>query len=277
MICLNYKAQAKNNSSLSRHIPTQLLSAPMKSLVLADIHANLTALETILDCEERWDEILFLGDAVVGGPQPDEVLSLLSRLDGIFLMGNHDREILEIDLFTEAEGAHGRWKQWTRRQISPANLRFLASFEDSCRIERLGQPLRLVHGELPSAWSQRLWPDSPEEIFTGLEALYPESWIFIGHSHVQFRRLHAGRAIVNPGSVGQQRLGQNLACYAVLEDGSLELKGVSYDVTATCAAMDRLPLDWAYVEAWKKGYQQGSLPAHRQLRDFSALQELGFR
>ncbi|MBT4499637.1 MAG: metallophosphoesterase family protein [Gemmatimonadetes bacterium] len=249
----------------------------MKSLILADIHANLAALEAVLSCEGNWDEILFLGDAVVGGPQPDEVLDLLSTLDGVFLMGNHDREILGIDLSTEAAKIHERWKQWTRRQISSANLLFMAGFEDSRRLERSGRPLRLMHGELSPAWGQRLWPDSSREVFAQLTASFPEPWVLIGHSHVQFRRFHAGRTIVNPGSIGQQRLGGNLACYAVLNDGLLELKAIPYDVTMTCDAMDRLPFDRTWVEAWKEGYQRGCLPIHRRLRDFAPLQEQGFR
>jgi predicted phosphodiesterase len=248
----------------------------MKSLILADIHANLAALEAVLDHEETWDEVLFLGDAVVGGPQPDEVLSLLSELDGIFLMGNHDREILGIDPSTAAEHPHRRWKQWTREQISPANLLFLSSLESSRPVRRRGRRLRLMHGQLPLEWGERLWPDSPVAAFAGLAARYSEPWILIAHSHVQFRRFHAGRAIINPGSVGQHRLGKTLACYAVLENGTLDLRAVPYDVATTCAAMDRLPLERNYIEDWKQGYEDGNLPTHRQLRDFAPLQERGY-
>ena len=249
----------------------------MKSLIIADIHANLASLEAVLHAEGSWDEVLFLGDAVVGGPHPNEVLSRLSRLEGIFLMGNHDREVLEMDLGRKATDATGRWKQWTREQLSPANLDFLASFTDTCRLDREGQSVRLLHGELPPEWGERLWPDSPEGVFAGLAAQFPERWIFVGHSHIQFRRFKNGKTIVNPGSVGQPRLGQSLACYAVLEDGVLRMKAVPFDIEAICDAMDQLPLDGRFVEAWKEGYQKGGLPVHRQLRDFTALQEKGFR
>ena len=67
----------------------------MKYLILADVHANLPALEAVLDHETDWDEVLFLGDAVGYGPHPDEVLDLHSALPGTFVMGNHDRAILD--------------------------------------------------------------------------------------------------------------------------------------------------------------------------------------
>ena len=151
-----------------------------------------------------------LGDAVVGGPQPNEVLSVLADLKGIFLMGNHDREILHIDLASEALDTHLRWKQWTRQQLSPANVGFLSGFVDSHRLRRQGHDLRLIHGELPSKWGGRLWPDSPEAVFTELGGQYPEPWILLGHSHIQFRQIRAGKTIINPGSVGQSRLGHGL-------------------------------------------------------------------
>ena len=34
----------------------------MKSLLLADIHGNLAALEAVLEQEEHWDEVISLGD-----------------------------------------------------------------------------------------------------------------------------------------------------------------------------------------------------------------------
>jgi predicted phosphodiesterase len=249
----------------------------MKSLILADVHANLAALEAVLEHETIWDEVLFLGDAVVGGPQPSEVLSVLADLKGIFLMGNHDQEILDVDLTTEAADPHQRWKQWTRRQLSPANLHFLSGFSGSRRLERQGHDLRLIHGVLPSEWGSRLWPDSPESAFTGLSDQYPEPWILLGHSHIQFRQAKGNKTIINPGSVGQSRLGHQLACYAVLQEGVLRLEAVPYDTALTCAALDQLPIERTYLDAWKKGYQLGVLPPHRVLRDFSSLREGGFR
>jgi len=59
-------------------------------LIVSDVHANLAALEAVLDAERTWDRFVFLGDAVLAGPQPDEVLSLLRKEADFCLMGNHD-------------------------------------------------------------------------------------------------------------------------------------------------------------------------------------------
>jgi len=44
----------------------------MKVLIVSDIHANWTALRTVLAVEQDYDNILCLGDLVDYGPQPFE-------------------------------------------------------------------------------------------------------------------------------------------------------------------------------------------------------------
>lgn len=250
----------------------------MKTLIVADVHANLAALEAILEAEGDADEMLFVGDAVVAGPQPDETLTLLSGLRGRFLMGNHDREALDVDCSFREDDPHRRWTQWTHRQISPRNLRFLAGFEGPFAVERQGMVVRFVHGDRPRPGSRYVWPDSDPETFRALAGSFPEVCIAFGHTHIQFQRVQDGVTFINPGGAGQQRLGQPLACYAVWEGGCIRPEAVAYDVEATCRAMDRVPLDdEAFVEAWKACYREGVLPGRYGMRDFAALREMGYR
>lgn len=251
----------------------------MKSLVIADIHAKPAALEAILDAEKTWDEILFLGDAVGVGPEPDETLSMLAGLKGVFLMGNHDRYMLSPSVEGNPDDLFVAWLNWTRAQISERNLRFLASFEASRAMERDGVRLRLLHGEVPRALGGRIWPDSPRQVWTTLATRYPEPVFLFGHSHVQFQVRRGGRRFVNPGSAGEPRLGKPGACYAILQGGRLSLKAVPYDVEQTCRAMDRLPLPKAYIEAWKRAFRAAVLPEPHfsQIRDFAALMGKGWR
>ncbi|GAF99289.1 unnamed protein product, partial [marine sediment metagenome] len=250
----------------------------VKSLILADVHANLSALEAVLDRESTWDEVIFLGDVVVAGPQPDEVLSLLASLDGIFLMGNHDREVLEVDPDAQETDADRLWVQWTRRQISERNLRFLHSFSDTCVLQRDGLAMRLLHGVLPQEWGYRLWPDTAPQFFASLADRYSEPVILSGHSHVQFQKVQGGITFINPGSVGQPRLEQPLACYAVLRDGQINLEAVPYDVERTCRAMDRVSLnDEEFLNTWKESYRRAVTPARYGVRDLSHLRGKGYR
>jgi predicted phosphodiesterase len=165
-----------------------------------------------------------------------------------------------------------------REQLSDEHLQLLASFSDSCATERGGTVIRLHHGDLPCELGRRIWPDSPGEAFDALSGRYPETVFLHGHTHIQFKVERRGRLFVNPGGVGQQRLGQPLACYAVLQDGELDLRAVPYDIEKTCRGMDCVPLeDKDFVESWKTCYRTGVLPSRYGIRSFTLLARMGYR
>ena len=68
----------------------------MRIALIADIHANLPALEAVLSdiAAHQPDMILSLGDQVNLGPCPRETLSLLRQAGAKCLSGNHERYIL---------------------------------------------------------------------------------------------------------------------------------------------------------------------------------------
>lgn len=53
----------------------------MRFLILSDIHANLTALETSLEeSRGKWEKAVCLGDVVGYGPDPNEVIDRIRGL-----------------------------------------------------------------------------------------------------------------------------------------------------------------------------------------------------
>ena len=252
----------------------------MKMLIVADIHANRTALEAVLDKEQAWDEFVFLGDAVLAGPEPDEVLSLLRELDGTCIMGNHDREVLELDPGEHTTDPGRRWAQWHRRSISDRNLEFLAGFVDNCVLETQGFVLKAIHGVMPPEFGRRLWPDSPPEAFCYLDNKYAEPCVLLGHSHVQFDCTYGNMRCINPGSVGAPYLGQPVACYAIIQNGQIKLRATPYDIEKTCRSMEeraRGVVDHAFIADWTEGWRAGTLPKRYFIRDYSVLREQGYR
>lgn len=253
----------------------------MVYLVLADVHANLPALEAVLDAPGDWDELLFLGDAVDAGPHPDETLSLLADQPGHFVMGNHDRAVLEASPDEPAATPDQRWCQWTREQLSTENLRFLSTFSDSTRLETRESAVRLHHGDFPPEWGVdwdgRLWPDSAPSLVAEVADRFAEPHVLFAHSHVQFRRRHGERTLANPGSVGQHRLGETRACYALLEDGELSFESTAYDPEGVLRAMEEFPLPEEFIEDRKTVYTEGRLPDRYDLRDFTPLRRAGYR
>ena len=221
----------------------------MKALILSDIHSNLEALESIIDDangEGGFDELWALGDLVGYGPDPAACIDLLRQHDARCVAGNHDLAVsgrLGLEMFNEYAAAAARW---TVGQLGKTDVEYLQ-----------GLPLRLeMHGFTAVHGSPRdpVW----EYVVNSVAALAAFEDIgtpscLVGHSHVPFIcrleggapafrlattgpvQLGDGRAIINPGSVGQPRDGDPRASYAVYDSdaGTITHYRVEYDIVAT--------------------------------------------
>jgi diadenosine tetraphosphatase ApaH/serine/threonine PP2A family protein phosphatase len=226
--------------------------------VITDIHANLPALEAVLDDIERHsvDEIWCLGDVVGYGADPDACADLVRERCAICLVGNHDLAVLgalDVSAFSEAAAEA---VAWTREKIDARSLEFLRELEPSG--ERLG--IGLFHASpRDPVWEYVL---SAEQAFDCLEA-QPEEVALIGHSHValffalprggalgdtvgsqagdgsQLELNGGGRWLVNPGSVGQPRDGDPRAAWLELDPdpGTAKFHRLEYDIDKAAAAI----------------------------------------
>ena len=115
---------------------------------MADIHANLAALEAVLS---RWDpsitpEIWCLGDVVGYGPEPNACIQRLRELPVKVIAGNHDwAAIGRMD--TSQFNTHAREAAlWTARQLAQENAEYLAELpttlsEEGATLVRVGTAL----------------------------------------------------------------------------------------------------------------------------------------
>ena len=62
----------------------------MRLGLLADVHANLPALDAALGALADADALICAGDLVGYGPQPNEVVARLAELGVTCVAGNHD-------------------------------------------------------------------------------------------------------------------------------------------------------------------------------------------
>src|SRR3990170_7991230 len=91
----------------------------MRFAVVSDIHANLPALEAVVDAAGPVDGIWQLGDVVGHGPEPDAVVQRLRDLGVVGVQGNHDAAAAggpEIQWFNPDAR---RAMEWTRATITP--------------------------------------------------------------------------------------------------------------------------------------------------------------
>ena len=236
--------------------------------VLSDVHSNLEALETVLkDIGRRGiREILFLGDAVGYGPDPDACVSLLQRECGVLLAGNHDWGVCGLtDINNFNENARAA-VLWTRRVMKGEHLATLGSLP--VREELGGKDITLVHSTPweTAKWHYLLYLGDAELNFQHFDT----GVCFIGHSHspviieqnasgrITSKReevfmISGSRFIINAGSVGQPRDGDPRACYALVDDGSVEFVRVPYRVEITQEKMARAGLPSFLIERLAMG------------------------
>lgn len=212
----------------------------VRRALISDIHANLEALEVVLDDikAQGITEIFCLGDIIGYGPNPRECIDRVMETCKVTLLGNHDQGALfDPDGFNI--GAE-RAIFWTREQLENPNDRnnekrwdFLSILP---RLHRHNSFL-FVHGSPRNPLSEYIFP---EDIYNHrkMERLFQlvEKYCFQGHTHVpgvftegyQFfapeeidnqYTLGEGKVMVNVGSVGQPRDGDPRACYVILDDG----------------------------------------------------------
>jgi len=229
----------------------------LRAAILSDVHANLPALETVLESIEAAgvEEIWCLGDVVGYGAQPDACARLIEERCATCLVGNHDLAVLgslDISTFSDQAAAAVRW---TQGQADEATLEFLRGLEPTGSREGVG----LFHASpRDPIWEYVLSLDQAEE---GLDA-QTERIGLIGHSHVAlfFMRqeqprpgpvqgaqagdgavlgLEDGAWLLNPGSVGQPRDGDARAAWLELDTELwvAHYHRVPYDIGAAAEAI----------------------------------------
>ncbi len=211
----------------------------MRILIIADVHANLPALDAVL-ARERADHILFAGDAVGYGPHPNEVVEVLRSLKAVSVMGNHDYAVLTGR--TEWFNPLAAWAiEWTQRTLKKENREWLAGLRTTERIVAEGKILQIVHGSPRDPLFEYVFPDTDPRTLRSFLKQTGADILVLGHTHVPFIFEWRGRYVVNPGSVGQPRDGDPRASYVVIdtETWRIRLRRVKYDVERTVKDMQR--------------------------------------
>jgi putative phosphoesterase len=218
----------------------------MKVGVLADVHANLPALEAALSAlRERGAEAwICAGDLVGYGPHPNECVARVAELGATCVAGNHDLIALGRLPPDRCIALARRTLEWTRAVLSADARTYLEGLPVTAE---LGGVL-VAHGSL----------DDPEEYVARRSRALAElarapreaRALVLGHTH---RTLVAvagdGRLVLNPGAVGQSRDLLVRARCAVLDTEWLRVERLSlrYDADRTRSDLVRAGLPPAAV------------------------------
>ena len=244
----------------------------MRSLILADIHANLEAFQAVLsDAKSRGpiDQLWCLGDIVGYGPNPGEVIDLLQEHDHLSVAGNHDwAAIGKID--TSDFNPYARSAaQWTQTQLSREYVDYL----DSLPLTLVAGVFTLAHGTPRDPIWEYLVTEAAA--LASLELLQTDHCL-VGHSHLPFLcrvdpiamhcefvefpidipiELGEETLFINPGGVGQPRDRNPTSNYAIYdsEKGAICHYRVPYDIAATQEKMRKANLPEPLVTRLSRG------------------------
>jgi predicted phosphodiesterase len=233
----------------------------MRALILSDIHANLEALNAVLDSVGDWDALWNLGDMVGYGASPNEVLDVIRPLSTLVVRGNHDRACAGLSSLVHFNPTARTAATWTLEALTPDNLAWLRTLPqgplEPVTNDVAGAKVTLAHG---SPLNEDQYILSMRDAWAPLQQMATDI-AFVGHTHIQggfsqrepewheIRPRYSGgtgpesstialppgmRYLINPGSVGQPRDCDWRAAAAIFDTERCEVTyhRIPYDLPA---------------------------------------------
>ena len=225
----------------------------MRVGILADIHANLPALQAVL-VEARnlsVERLLVLGDLVGYYYWPAECIDMLDAWPTDMVIGNHE-EMLAVAETNEAEAqriltTYGSGLSSALADLDADALARLSNLPRSLEVQIESRRVLLCHGA-PWSTDTYVYPDADHSVRQEM-ARGSHDLVLFGHTHYPVDWALGSTRIINPGSVGQQRNrrpGAHWLCWDVATD-SYDLRVEAYDVATVQAASDRRDPNLPYL------------------------------
>ena len=216
----------------------------MRYAVIADIHANLEALEVVLNDAkaQQCTHYCCVGDVVGYNANPKECLDIVRSMGMPVVKGNHDEYCSTEDNLEGFNPHAAEAVSWTRKQLNPDDRKWLREF----KYIRLVASFTMVHATIdgPQRWGYVF-----DRLAAAASFTYQNTAVcFFGHTHVplafvrdsvvrggtysKFRVEPGKKYFVNVGAVGQPRDGNPKAGYVVydLNEQTIELRRLDYDI-----------------------------------------------
>ena len=217
----------------------------MRTVFLADIHSNLEALLSTVNSfkQNNIGKVIFLGDIVGYGADPNECIRIIKEISDIIIAGNHDCACAGKDTIKSFNPIAKEAAQWTRKVLTDQNRDFLLSL-----------PLKEKTNDAVYVHATPYFPESWQYITTTTAAKlcfdsFSQQLCFIGHSHVpaifilknngavceesrEINIFKRSRYTINCGSVEQPRDENPLASYGIYDSEKkiYQLVRVEYDL-----------------------------------------------
>lgn len=219
----------------------------MRFALFGDIHANLEALNAVLEdaASQGCTEWVCLGDIVGYNANPSECLELVRAMECPVVKGNHDDDASGDHSLESMNPTAATALEWTREHLSDEQREWLRGL----RMVRQVSDFTIVHSTLdqPQAWNY---------VTNKFDAMSNFSYQFThvcfhGHTHVPRVFVRGARVkevaadsieiedglkyFINIGSVGQPRDGDWRSCYVIYDLAArlITFRRIDYDIKTT--------------------------------------------
>ena len=218
----------------------------MKLAILSDIHANLAALEAVVEDIDRWqpDRVIVAGDVINRGPRPRACLDLIlnrGRTHGWHcVLGNHEEYVL-THTAPDAPRSGRRFDLhrnsfWTYQQVQ-ADLATIAAWPFQYSLWQGESEVRSVHASMKGTRAG-IYAETPEAELRDKIAP-PPAVLIVGHTHKPLIRTLDQTLVINVGAVGLPFDGDARASYGRVTWQADQWRAEVIRVTYDCARADR--------------------------------------
>lgn len=232
----------------------------MRIGIISDIHANLEAFQRVLEDldMQQPDRVFCCGDSVGYGPEPEAVVSLLRKRGIPQVLGNHELGCMDRSELSWFNPVARKAIRRTRSMLSPQTLEWINTLPLSLAPWEPGlDACYFVHGAPPDSARTYLFEVEDEDLPPLFEHTGNRT-VFVGHTHELVLARWDGKTserqeisegfydldpeakhIVNIGSVGQPRDGDNRAKYVLFDPvrRQIQVRCIPYDIKVTADAI----------------------------------------
>lgn len=240
--------------------------------ILADVHANLPALDTIMSYLAKHDiqNGIVLGDIVGYGPHPAECIGRLANSNFTIIKGNHDNAVV-TGIFSRGFSKMGKWViEWTIKNIASSDKKWLGKLPDYSSADTW----LAVHGSPmdPTHFNGYVYEMTYKRNLDNLEQR-KIPLCFHGHTHIMgmYGRRHGvddsfytdetillneyEYSLVCPGAVGQARNGNPQCQFAIYDnlENKISFISLDYDMEKTINDMRKFGFPESLQERLTEG------------------------
>ncbi|MBN1431165.1 MAG: CHAD domain-containing protein [Methanomicrobiaceae archaeon] len=241
------------------HFTDSSAGGPLHIALIGDIHANLPALEAVLeDAKERGaTAIINTGDFVGYGAFPDQTVSRIRDEHVLSVVGNYDLAVLKSKKKKKILPKNRQKRlamKWAYGRLSSDNKKYLKSLPENISLRIRDSSIYVTHGS-PDSVKEYINEETPDEVLHSYIKKTGADFIITGHTHVPYAKQVDNVWFINTGSVGRPDDGDPRACYAMLSLNPFSLYHVRvpYDIERAVEEIYRKNLPESFARIFREG------------------------